>query len=105
MVKLSNAGWMLGNGSPSAGLVANRANSLGMSVSGALLVAWGGLSKRYLARLAFFLLDTGSDSQQAVEHFGTFRTAGCKLGIRLLMCLLETVKFVGDVQRGKNGYL
>jgi hypothetical protein len=48
---------------------------------------------------AFFLLNIASNLQQAVEHFGAFRAAGGKLGICLLVCLLEAVKLVGDVQR------
>src|SRR5258705_5046426 len=49
---------------------------------------------------AFFLLNIASNLQQAVEHFGAFRAASGELGICLLVCLLEAMKFVGDVQRG-----
>ena len=83
----------LGKGRPSCGVIANSISSaifLGMSVW-ARCRSSGTLSEGYLPTFAFFLLDIAADFQQAVEHFGALRAAGGKLGICLLMRLLEAV--------------
>ena len=62
----------------------------------------GALAEGDLSGAAFFLLDIAANFQQAVEHFGAFGAAGGQLGIGLFVGLLQAMKLVGNMQRGKD---
>ena len=63
-----------------------------------------GSAQGELAGAALFVFEGRAEFQEAIEHLGTFRAAGCQLRIGLLVHVLEAVKFVGDVQRSENRY-
>src|ERR1043166_9872550 len=60
------------------------------------------LTETEFAGAALFAFEAAADFQESVEHLGTLGAARGELRVCLFVHVLETMKFVGDVECGED---